>query len=47
MFSETYDDITDLSYGLTHRLVYARPSGIDFSNSMDFQIHHEMVEAKS
>lgn len=47
MFSETYDDITDLSYGLTHRLVYARPSGIDFSNSMDFQIHNVMVEAKS
>lgn len=47
MFSETYDDITDLSYGLTHRLVYARPDGIDVANSMDFQLHNVMVEAKS
>ena len=47
MFSETYDDITELSYGLTHTLVYARPEGIDYQNSMDFQIHNIMVEAKS
>lgn len=47
MFSETYDDITDLSYGLTSKLVYSRPSDIDFSNSMDFQIHNIVVEAKS
>lgn len=47
MFSETYDDITDLSYGLTKRLVYARPEDIDFQNSMDFQIHNIVVEARS
>jgi len=47
MFSKTYDDITDLSYGLTRTLVYARPEGIDYQNSMDFQIHNIMVEAKS
>lgn len=47
MFTETYDDITDLSYGLTHKLVYARPEQIDFQNSMDFQIHNIVVEAKS
>lgn len=47
MFSETYADITDLSYGLTKTLVYARPEGIDYQNSMDFQIHNIMVEAES
>lgn len=47
MFTQTYDDITALSYGLTKSLVYSRPEGIDYSNSMDFQIHNIVVEAKS
>ena len=47
IFSKEYDDITDLSYGLTKRLVYARPEGIDYQNSMDFQIHNIVVEARS
>lgn len=47
MFSESYVDITDLSYMLTRQLVYSRPEGIDFANSMDFQIHNIVVEAKS
>ena len=47
MFTQTYDDITDLSYGLTKTLVYSRPEGIDYQNSMDFQIHNIVVEARS
>ena len=47
IFAQEYDDITDLSYGLTRRLVYARPEQIDYQNSMDFQIHNIVVEAKS
>src|SRR5690349_15163165 len=47
MFSQKYADITDLSYGLTKTLVYSRPEGIDYQNSMDFQIHNIMVEAES
>lgn len=47
IFAEEYDDITQLSYGLTKRLVYARPEDIDYQNSMDFQIHNIVVEAKS
>lgn len=47
MFSESYKDITDLSYGLTRRLVYARPEEIDLANTMDFHLQDVMVEAKS
>ncbi len=47
MFTQEYDDITDLSYGLTRRLVYARPEDIDFQNTMDSQLHNIVVEARS
>lgn len=47
MFSETYEDMTALSHGLTSKLVYARPEELDVINSMDFQINNVMVKAES
>lgn len=47
MFHEVYKDMTDLSYQLTKKLVYARPEEIDVANSMDFQIQDIIVEAES
>lgn len=47
MFSETYPDMTALSYGLTKKMVYARPEELDVINTMDFQINNVMVKAES
>jgi len=47
MFVETYPNMTDLSYGLTKRLVYAKPEELDVINSMDFQLNNVMVKAES
>lgn len=47
MFSETYQDMTALSHGLTSKLVYAKPEELDVINSMDFQINNVMVKAES
>lgn len=47
MFSETYANMTDLSRGLTERLVYAKPEDLDVINSMDFQLNNVMVKAET
>jgi hypothetical protein len=47
MFSETYPDMTALSYGLTKHMVYAKPEDLDVINTMDFQINNVMVKAES
>lgn len=47
MFSETYPDMTQLSRGLTKRLVYAKPEDLDVINTMDFQLNNVMVKAES
>lgn len=39
--------MTALSYGLTKRMVYARPEELDVLNTMDFQINNVMVKAES
>ena len=47
MFSETYPTMTDLSYGLTKHMVYAKPENLDVINAMDFQLNNVMVKAES
>lgn len=47
MFSETYPTMTDLNYGLTKRMVYAKPEQLDVLNTMDFQLNNVMVKAET
>lgn len=47
MFTGHYKDITELSYELTKRMVYAKPEELDVLNTMDFQLNNVMVQADS
>lgn len=47
MFTAEYKDMTELSRGLTERLVYAKPEELDVINAMDFQLNNVMVRSES
>lgn len=47
MFSEQYTDLSELAYGLTYRLAYAKADELDVVSSTDTQLHNVMVKADS
>ena len=47
MFTAEYKDMTELSRGLTERLVYASKDELDVLNAMDFQLNNVMVRSET
>lgn len=47
MFTAEYKDMTELSRGLTERLVYASKDELDVINAMDFQLNNVMVRSET
>jgi len=47
MFTAEYKDMTELSRGLTERLVYSSPDDLDVINAMDFQLNNVMVRSET